>query len=164
MDVFRLSLVAGWADMDSNAHMRNTAYLDKSVDVRLLYFTSHGFSASEFRRLGIGPVVVHDEIEYFREFHLLDTVECTLCLAGLSSDGSRMRLRNEFFRHRKLAVRVTSTGGWLDLKQRKMVVPPLTLLTALQTLAHSEDYEELSGGSNPFRSRRHDASESGSDR
>ncbi|WP_229422843.1 thioesterase family protein [Telluria aromaticivorans] len=30
------TLIAGWGNMDFNAHMRNTAYLDKSADVRMM--------------------------------------------------------------------------------------------------------------------------------
>ena len=61
------TLLAGWGDMDFNGHMRNTAYLDKSADVRMMFFAEHGFSMSEFMRLKIGPVVMKDEIEYQRE-------------------------------------------------------------------------------------------------
>ncbi|MBD9599803.1 acyl-CoA thioester hydrolase [Pseudomonas sp. F-14 TE3623] len=161
--MFKQTLIAGWGDMDFNSHMRNTAYLDKAVDVRMTYFAGQGFPVSEFRRLGIGPVVINDQIEYFREFHLLDSVECTLCLAGLSEDGSQMRLRNEFFRKGKLAARVTSTGGWLDLTQRRMVNPPALLLAALQALARSTDFQDLQGGSNPFRGRPHRSGDQGTE-
>ncbi|MGO4304293.1 thioesterase family protein [Cupriavidus sp. RAF12] len=136
-------LVAGWGDMDFNAHMRNTAYLDKAADVRMMYFSSCGFSMSEFMRIKLGPVVMKDEIEYFREFQLLDDVRITLSLAGLSDDGSRMTLRNDFFRQGTLAARVTSTAGWLDLNRRKLVCPPEALLQALQELARSEDFVVL---------------------
>jgi acyl-CoA thioester hydrolase len=40
-----VTLMAGWADMDPNAHMRNTAYLDKAVDARMLFFAKMGFPA-----------------------------------------------------------------------------------------------------------------------
>jgi len=29
--------IAGWGDMDSNGHMRNTAYLDRAADVRMAW-------------------------------------------------------------------------------------------------------------------------------
>ena len=32
-----------WGDMDFNAHMKNTAYLDMSGDVRMMYFDEQGF-------------------------------------------------------------------------------------------------------------------------
>ncbi|MCY1284623.1 Thioesterase-like superfamily protein [compost metagenome] len=145
--MYQKTLIAGWGDMDFNSHMRNTAYLDKSADVRMMYFSDFGFPMSEFRRLRLGPVVMKDEIEYFREFHLLDELGVTLSAAGLSADGSRMLLRNEFFRQGVLAARVTSTVGWFDLEQRKLTKPPAKLLEALQAMARTEDFRELPGSS-----------------
>lgn len=134
----------GWGDLDSNAHMKNTAYLDKAVDTRMLFFQGQGFSMREFERWRVGPVVQRDEIEYFRELRLLESVRITLTLAGLSADGSRFRLRNEFYRaDGKLAARLTSSGGWLDLAARRLTVPPAGLAAALQALARTEDFEPL---------------------
>ncbi|SDH79995.1 acyl-CoA thioester hydrolase [Pseudomonas benzenivorans] len=136
--------MAGWGDMDFNAHMRNTAYLDKSADVRMLFFAEHGFAMSEFMRLRLGPVVMKDEIEYFKEAGLLDRLRVSLEIIAMAADGSRFRMRNEFRRpDGKLAARVTSTGGWLDLGARKLTVPPAALLAALDTLARSDDFEVL---------------------
>ena len=114
---FTRRLYAGWADMDFNAHMKNTAYLDKCSDVRLMFFGENGFPAQEFARLGFGPVVMKDEVEYYREVRLMQSIEVSLAVAGLSADGSRFILRNDFRRgDGKACVKVTSTGGWLDLE------------------------------------------------
>jgi acyl-CoA thioester hydrolase len=124
--------------------MKNTAYLDKAVDVRMIYFESQGFSVREFDRLQLGPVVRRDELEYFRELRLLETVRITLALAGLSLDASRFRIRNEFYRaDGKLAARLTTTGGWLDLAARKLTLPPENLASAMRNLTHSDDFEIL---------------------
>lgn len=143
--MFERTLVAGWGDMDFNAHMRNTAYLDKSADVRMMYFAEHGFPMSEFARLQLGPVVMRDQIDYFRECRLLDEIRVTLALAGLSEDGSRMTLRNEFHREGLLCARVTSTVGWFDLRQRKLIVPPPELAALLRALDRSDDFAVLPG-------------------
>ena len=141
---FRKSFLAGWGDMDFNAHMRNTSYLDRSGDVRMMYFQEHGFPMSEFARLRIGPVILRDEIEYFRELHLLDPFEVTLTISALTSDASRFRLRNEFFRQDgKMCARVTSHGGWLDLATRKLTIPPAELIEAIRAIVRSEDFAEL---------------------
>ena len=140
--MFIRKLTAGWSDMDFNAHMRNTAYLDKSADVRLMFFAEQGFPAEEFIRLRIGPVVKRDEVDYFKEVNLLEEMSVSLMVAGLSDDGSRFRLRNEFSRaDGKLTARVTSTGGWLDLSARKLIAPPDKLLAALRALARTDDFE-----------------------
>jgi acyl-CoA thioester hydrolase len=143
--MYEKRLVAGWGDMDFNGHMRNTAYLDKSADVRMMFFADNGFPAAEFSRLKIGPVVQRDEIAYFREVNLLDEFRATLALAGLSDDGSRWLLRNEFFRgDGRLAATVTSAGGWLDLRARALVGAPDRLLQTLQLLARTDDFQNLS--------------------
>jgi acyl-CoA thioester hydrolase len=85
-----------------------------------------------------------DEISYFKEVLLLDQMTVTLGSAGLSQDGSRWLLRSEFFRgDGKLAARITSSGGWLDLTARKLVTPPPALLAAWQALYQTDDFVEL---------------------
>jgi acyl-CoA thioester hydrolase len=142
--MFERRLVAGWGDMDFNAHMGNTAYLDKAVDVRMMFFAEHGFPVTEFARLRVGPVVMKDEVEYYRETQLLDELRVTLAIAGLADDGSRFRLRNEFFRaDGKPVAKLTSTGGWLDLAARKLVPAPPAMLATLELLTRTDDFEAM---------------------
>ncbi|VUD40460.1 hypothetical protein TDB9533_00246 [Thalassocella blandensis] len=143
--MFVRKLVAGWADMDFNSHMRNTAYMDKSSDVRLMYFGEYGFPIEEFSRRRIGPVVQKDEIHYFREINLMEEIEVSLMLAGLAEDGSKFRLRNEFRNAQgERAASVTSSGGWLCLNSRRLVAPPAELTVALSELSKTEDFTVLS--------------------
>jgi acyl-CoA thioester hydrolase len=142
--MYSKTLYAGWADMDFNSHMRNTAYLDKSADVRQMFLIEHGFPIEEFLRLKIGPVVMKDEVEYFKEVGLQQQITVTYALAGHAPDGSRFRLRHEVFRaDGKLSARVTSTGGWLNLVERKLVVPPPELFAAMKELEKTSDFIEL---------------------
>lgn len=143
--MFEKTLYAGWGDMDFNSHMRNTAFLDKSGDVRMMFFAENGFPMAEFMRLKVGPVIMKDEIEYQKEVGLLQALRVTLAVAGLADDGSRFFMRNEFFRpDGKLCAQVTSTGGWLDLAARRLVAPPAALLGALQSLPRTDDFQALS--------------------
>jgi acyl-CoA thioester hydrolase len=142
--VYEKTLFAGWSDMDFNSHMRNTAFLDKCVDVRMMFFAENGFPMDELMRQRIGPVVRKDEVEYFKEVRLLEPLRITLMLAGVADDGSRFSIRNEIWREDgKLIARVTSTGGWLDLTTRKLVLPPEALLAALRSLAPTDDFQIL---------------------
>ena len=137
-------LVVRWADVDFNGHMKNTAYLDVCVDVRLHYFARHGFTAVEFARLRIGPVVRRDEADYFRELRLLEPFTVDLELAGKSPDGSRFRLQNRFLRRDgELVARVVSTGGWLDLEARKLIAAPERLGELLDALPRAEGSQDL---------------------
>jgi acyl-CoA thioester hydrolase len=142
--VFSRTLFAGWADMDFNGHMKNTAFLDKSADVRMTFFAEHGFPMEEFSRLRMGPAIMKDEVEYRREVHLLQEITVTLALAGHSDDGSRYILRNEILRRDgTFCGRVTSAGGWLDLSARKLVTPPAALHDAILSLARTADFTVL---------------------
>ena len=142
--MYAKTLIAGWGDMDFNSHMKNTAFLDKSADVRMMFFAENGFPAQEFSRLKLGPVIMKDEVEYQKEVGLLQEIKVTLALAGLSEDGSRFILRNEIFHpDGKLCAKVTSTGGWLDLAVRKLAAPPGNLLATLQLLPHTDDFAPL---------------------
>ena len=143
-EVFRRTLQVRWSDIDFLGHMKNTAYLDAAVDVRFLYFESRGLTGRDFAALGVGPVVQRDEIEYFRELRFLDLYTVTHEIAGASEDFSRFKLHNEFFRpDGKLAARLTSTGGWLDLAGRKLIAPPPVIAAALDALARTSDWTPL---------------------
>ena len=142
--MYSKKLLASWADMDFNSHMRNTAFLDKSADVRMMYFAENGFPASEFSRLRLGPVVMKDEVEYRKEVSLLQEITVTFATAGHSEDGSRFLIRNEIFRlDGTLCARVTSSGGWLNLSSRKLVSPPEALHNAMKALAQTSDFTVL---------------------
>ena len=141
---FERTFHVAWAHLDANAHMANTAYLDVCVDVRMMYFAARGIGASEFARLRLGPVVRRDEVDYYRELHLLDPIRVTLALAGISEDASRFRLHNEIHREDgSMAARVTSLGGWFDLDARRLVAPPELLANALRALDRTGDFEPL---------------------
>ncbi len=142
--MYEKRVYAGWGDMDFNSHMRNTAFLDKSADVRMMFFAENGFPIEEFHRQRFGPVIRRDELEYFREIGLMQEMRVRLMSGGLSDDGSRFIVRNEFWREDgELAATVTSHGGWLDQVKRKLVAPPDGLLAALQSLDRADSYQEL---------------------
>ena len=142
--MYSKTLYAGWADMDFNSHMKNTAYLDKAADVRQMFLIEHGFPIEEFLRLRIGPVVMKDEVEYFKEVSLQQEITVTYALAGHALDGSRFLVQHEIFRpDGALSARVTSAGGWLSLDKRKLVVPPSALLAAMNSLEKTAGFVVL---------------------
>jgi len=143
--VYSKTLFAGWGDMDFNSHMKNTAFLDKAADVRMMFFAENGFPMAEFSRLKLGPVIMKDEVEYHKEVGLMQEITVTLAIAGLSPDGSRFSIRNEILRpDGQLCAKVTSAGGWLDLAARRLVPPPQALYAALKSLPHTADFAALS--------------------
>jgi acyl-CoA thioester hydrolase len=138
------TFLAGWGAMDFNGHMANTAYLNVAADARMAFFAEHGFPLAEFRRLGVGPVIRKDQLEYFREVGLHDTVTVTLAALAMSADGARFVLENEIWlADGNRAAVVQSTGGWLDLQARKLVPPPPLLLQAIEQMPRAAGFTEL---------------------
>ncbi|MFZ5644267.1 MAG: thioesterase family protein [Bacillota bacterium] len=147
-EIYKVCLKVRWGDLDFNAHMANTAYLNAAADVRMMYFEEHGFSVRNFENLQIGPVVMKDEITYYKELRLLEDIEVHHLVSGISEDGSRFRFQNDFYRSDgKKAASVATTAGWLDLNKRALVAPPPKLFEAMQNLAKTEDFEILPNSS-----------------
>ncbi len=148
-DRFEKLFEAGWRHVDPNGHVANMVYLEYAVDTRIAYFASKGFAPMEFQRFRIGPVIKSDLVEYFREVKMLDKVTVTMENGGVSPDSSRFRVVNNFYKEDGThAARVTSIGGWLNLKLRKLIEPPGALKTAWAQLTKTEDFEELSSSVN----------------
>ncbi len=144
--LYRRSYRVQWADLDAIGHLRNSAYLDYAVDTRFSYLAEQGFTAADFTAAGLGPVVLLDEIRYRRELRFQEDFTVTFILAGLSADGSRMRLHNRFYRaDGSLSAAVTSEGLWFDLRERRRIVPPEKLLAILHGMERTEDFAEIVG-------------------
>ncbi len=142
--VFEKTFHVGWANVDFNGHLGNTSFMDLAVDVRMFFFAENGFSVQEFQRRRFGPVILKDEIEYYKEMYLLDKIRITFQGAGLSEDVSRFKIRNEFFREDgRLAARLDTTGGWLSFESRKLIVPPLELAEAMRSLVRTDNFEVM---------------------
>jgi acyl-CoA thioester hydrolase len=140
--IFEKTFHVGWGNVDFNGHLANTSFLDLAVDVRMFYFAENGFSVKEFQHRGFGPVVLKDEIEYFKELYMLDKVRITFQSVGLSEDVSRFKIRNEFFREDgRMSARLTTTGGWIDFARRKLIVPPPELADVMKSLTRTDDFE-----------------------
>ena len=141
---YQREMIATWSDMDFNSHMRNTAYIDKSADVRMMFFDDNGFSMDKFYRLNFGPIVRSDKAVYFKEIRLQEPITIALLLGGISEDGSNFHFVNEIYNgDGKLSVRVSSECAWLDLKQRQLIAPPEDLLALMLSLSKTDDYIDL---------------------
>jgi len=144
MEVFSRDFQVGWRDVDPNGHVANMAYLEYAVDTRVAFFDSCGFPPQNFLKRGFGPVIKSDFVEYFREVLMLERLIVTMENGGFAEDGSRFRVVNNIYKAgRELAARVESIGGWLSLKERKLVAPPDIIRNAWQQLIRTEDFEEL---------------------
>ena len=144
MTDFTMPYEIRWADLDGKGHVRYSAYIDATADLRYRYFAQHGFPPQAFANLGIGPVYTGMTAEFLREVFLGETVTITYAVAGLSPLGSRWRVRHDFLKDNgKKAVTVSLEGVLLNLATRKPVLPSPELLVVMQEMPRARDFEEM---------------------
>ncbi|MBD2714999.1 thioesterase family protein [Microvirga sp. STR05] len=133
-----------WADMDPNVHMRHSAYTDYAAQVRLDFLADQGFSMHRFAELGIGPILFREDTRFLKEIHLSETIRVTAELGGLNADGSRWRIVHTLYKAdgREAAV-VAVDGAWLDLKLRKLTVPPPELTATFTEMTRHASYADI---------------------
>src|SRR5215213_8872773 len=142
--MFEKKFQVGWRDVDPNGHVANMVYLQYAVDTRIAFFASQNFPPINFVKFGFGPVIKNDFSEYFREVMMLDEIRVTMENGGHSDDFSRFRVINNVYKaDGEMAARVTTIGGWLGLKERKLIEPPDEIKDGWKTLTRTDDFEEL---------------------
>jgi acyl-CoA thioester hydrolase len=151
MERYAKTFKVRWADCDVNGHMRNTAYSECAIEVRMAYLTEHGFGFDRFVEMGFGPVILREEIDYLREVRLGDSVEVDLAYLGLSPDCARFRFGHDFTRaDGKPSARIVIAGGWLDMKTRRLIPAPEPLASVMRAGPRGAGFEELP----PLRDRK----------
>ncbi len=144
MDRYAKTFTVRWADCDVNGHMRNTAYSEYAIEVRMAYLSEHGFGFERFVEMGFGPVILREEIDYLREVRLGETVQVDYMALGLSPDVARFKLAHDFTKaNGKASARIVLSGGWLDLRTRRLIPAPEPLASVLGSVPRGEGFIEL---------------------
>ena len=141
MKKFEQEIVIRWADCDQNRHVRHSAYYDYGAHIRIRYFNELGFSSAILSKLSIGPILFKEECSFIKELHPDDIITINLLKGEISEDASRWILHHEIFNHKgEKSAHITTKGAWMNLKIRKLTVPPLDIAKALHELPMGEEY------------------------
>lgn len=144
MDRYAKTFTVRWADCDANVHMRNTAYSEYAVDVRIAFLAEHGFGLERFAALAIGPVILREEIDYLREVRLGETLTVDYAQLGLSPEVARFKFAHEFTRSDGTTVaRIVVSGGWMDLRARRLAPAPEELARVIRAVPKAPGFEVL---------------------
>jgi acyl-CoA thioester hydrolase len=144
MDAYSRELALRWSDADANGHVRHTVYAELAVEARMAFLREAGFGWDRLEASGIGPVLLREELEYRRELRIDEVVRVDLRVAGSSPDGGRWRFRHEITKaDGELAAIVTVTGGWIDLRTRRLTHPPPELLAHMAAAPRTDDFEVM---------------------
>jgi len=145
METYSKTYEIRWTDLDANGHVRYSAYIDATMDLRYRFFAEHGFPPEAFHKLGIGPIYTALSAQFLREVRLGETLTITYLLAGLSPRGMRWKVQHDLLKgNGKKAVVISLEGAILDLNTRKPTLPPAELLSMIQLLARASEFEEMS--------------------
>lgn len=135
MSYFKKQFEVRWADVDPNMHLRQTAFVDYTDQVRVAYFDSKGFSFLNFRKLLIGPVVFKVTSNYKKEVHLSELITVNCKLDFLSDDYRKWKISHDIFNQKgELSCTVELDGAWLDLENRKLTTPPSEIINAMEAM------------------------------
>ncbi len=114
-----------WNDIDANRHLANRAYVEYATHVRMSYLSKQGFNQQLMSKFNIGPVVFYEHIYYFKEVFYGRPVRVSMELSGVSEDGKFFEFRHNYYDHKgRNFAHCEMMGGWVDLKERKLISLP----------------------------------------
>ena len=141
MKSYEKTIAVRWADVDANRHVRHSAYYDYGADLRIRFFHEVGFGNEKFIELNFGPILFHESCSFIREIHLNETIRINFLKGDVRADGARWTLYHEIYNfNNEKAAHIMVKGAWMDLKKRKLTVPPMEMAKALNQLPKGEDY------------------------
>lgn len=141
---FEVSFPTIWANFDANAHMRHTAYNDYAAEIRSRFFSSQGFSLTEFAKLNIGPILFEENTRFFREILLGENITANLELIGASSKFERFKFLHQIIKENGvIAAEIRIYGAWIDLTKRKLTTPPQEMIAIFEKMDTSENFENI---------------------
>ena len=141
---YKIDFHTKWADFDANKHMRHTAYNDYAAECRIRFFNDNGFDIDQFENDNFGPVLFKEETNFYREIKLGESIRIELFLEGMSEKGERFKMFHKIFREDGvLAAKIRIYAAWIDLKTRKLTVPPFAVVKTFNSLEKTEFFEEI---------------------
>ena len=133
-----------WNDVDANGHLANSAYINYMSHTRVAFFKETDLPLESLYKIGIGPIMFSEQIYYFKESFLSDTIFVSLAVSGLSEDYRFFRFEHNFYSEDgKHLATCDVLGSWIDLKSRKLTVLPEDLRLSVEKFPKSENFKIL---------------------
>jgi len=133
-----------WSDIDANRHLGNSSYFNFCSQTRMSFLNQHKIGIIQLVKWNIGPVVLSEQIFYFKEILPDQTIYVSLELDGISKDGTIFSSIHKFYDASGIHYATAKVFGvWIDLKLRKKTIPPTELIDALQEGVEAFSPKEL---------------------
>jgi acyl-CoA thioester hydrolase len=119
-------------ELDTQGHLNWAEYLHYAEHARWECLTSAGITQDALLATGVGPVVLDVRVTFRRELRGGDEVDVT---CAFSWDGDvTYQIRQDFRRpDGRVAAELTSTGGLIDIRERRLVPDPAKHFRSLAT-------------------------------
>lgn len=117
-------------ELDSLGHVNQANYLLYAESVRWNHFASLGVTSQKFAEWGVGPVVLSQNIFYFKELRMGEEVRITSEL--LSFEGKKGSIHQIFYKGDIKAAELTITFTFINLKERRSCLPPDEMLALMK--------------------------------
>lgn len=123
--------------LDAFGHVNHAKYLELYEQARWDWMASYQLSLKDIHRLQVGPVILNVNLDYRREVLARQTLRIYTRVADYQKKiftlSQEMRLPND-----EVASTLKITGGMMDLKARKLVMPPEIWLNAFGLMEKAE--------------------------
>lgn len=133
MSVYYHKFEVRWSDIDANRHLANSTYVEYCAQTRMAFMNKHKMGLKELNRWGIGPVMLHERLSFFKEIYMDQEVIVSLEIDGFSEDGSIYQFLHKFYlpdgTH---CATAEAFGVWIDMMLRKSTTPPDDILEILK--------------------------------
>lgn len=123
--IFQKTFDVRWADLDSNIHMRHSAYADYCAHLRFKWMQEMGLGLDELTANNIGPVIFKETLCYLKEIRPNESFTVDLLMGEIPGDKRKWKISHNIFNSKsEKAATVEVDGAWMDVKIRKLTVLP----------------------------------------
>ncbi|WP_163509456.1 thioesterase family protein [Fodinicola acaciae] len=122
-------------DLDTNGHVRGSAYLDYADHARWECVRAAGVSLDALAEARVGPVNLETTVRFQHELRAGDEVHIATAFSYGSGKTSRVSQRFTLADGTAVAE-VSSVGGLLDLRTRRLLPDPASHWRALAAAPH----------------------------
>jgi len=130
---FRIRVKVRSYEVDTQGHLNWAEYLHYAEQARWEHLAAAGISQDALLATGVGPVVLDVKIAFKRELRGGDEVDVS-CQFNWG-DGKTFQVVQDLTRaDGRLAAALTSTGGFIDLNERRLIADPVKHLRSIATV------------------------------
>lgn len=144
METFVLPVQVRWSDLDPNFHLRHSVYYDWATMSRFNFLREHKLTPDLMLQHNFGPIIFREEAVFRKEIKFGDNITINLKLVKGRRDYSRWSIVHEIKKDNdSVCAVVTIDGAWMNVIERKLIVPPAEVAHVFQQMPPDENFQWL---------------------